>query len=1198
MSARRLISIALAPLCGLIGGLLFCGAPALAARGHVLEGSFGKGGSGNGELSAPANLAVNEATGEVYVLDRGNNRVEYFTAAGTYLGQFDGSGLLFGEGNPAGGGGLPEEVPTGKFDEPGGIAVDNACYEHQPRLEGSACEAFDPSNGDVYVADTHGHAELQSEGEVSKQVVDKYSATGEYVGQVSKNPSTGAFSELGFRELYGVAVDPAGGLWVEEQNFGSAPVGAADYGNGTANAFVGFRATVGAGFVREGGFAVDSQDDLYVTQEGSGEANFLGEFDSSGGLLAAALDEEATTGVATEFPSDDVYLDNVGAVARFGPEGARIEGLPIEGLSVPGMHGTGVAVNSATGQVYVADSSGVVYVFKLEEPSKPTVESESVSNISGNSATFDGEINPRGASTEYRFEFGPSEAYGNSVPIPDGSIGGGFEVRGVDLHLQSLEPGVKYHFRVVAHNANGTTDGEDRTFTTQTAGELTLLDGRSWEMVSPPAKLGANIEPIGELGVVQASVNGDAITYLTTSPTESESQGYTTGTIQVLSRRAPGGWASQDLGLPHPLATGSSVGYGYEYRFFSEDLSLGLVQPFGVFDPAVSTEASEQTPFLRAGYLNGNTAEPCLPSTMACYHPLVTGAPGYANVPSGTVFGGVQYGSEEKPCNIEALVCGPEFVDASSDSKHVVLSSPVALTPGSGGGLYEWSGGQLTPVPGIGRIGARHGISDDGSRIISTDAEVTMRDVVKGETIQLATAQGGPESGEGEFQTASADASRVFFTDGRRLTADAGGGRDLYECEMVEVAGKLTCKLSDLTPPGAGGEPAGVLGGVIGASEDGSYVYFVAQGVLAAGAVHGTCGARGREACNLYVRHDGVTKLVAVLAGADANDWATTLGHQTARVSPDGQWLAFMSEQDLTGYVTRDALSGKPDEEVYLYDAGSGALVCASCDPTGARPMGVPYARIGNGLAGGDRVWEAGQGIAANVPGWTPYELTVSLHQSRYLSDSGRLFFNSSDALVPQDVNGAEDVYEYEPPGVGDCASTSTTYSERSRGCIDLISSGTSGEESGFLDASGSGGDVFFLTAAKLSAQDHDTALDVYDAHECTSASPCLPVSAGALPPCTTGDACKPSPTPQPSIFGAPSSATFSGAGNIAAAVGAPTSAPSVKSKGLTRARKLARALKACHRKRRKPRATCERLARTRYAQGSHKANATKRSKG
>ncbi len=252
----------------------------------------------------------------------------------------------------------------------------------------------------------------------------------------------------------------------------------------------------------------------------------------------------------------------------------------------------------------------------------------------------------------------------------------------------------------------------------------------------------------------------------------------------------------------------------------------------------------------------------------------------------------------------------------------------------------------------------------------------------------------------------------------------------------------------------------------------------------------------------------------------------------------------------------------------------------------------MPYERILGGLTGGDRVWRSEQGIAANIPGGTAYRLSEAFYQSRFLSDNGRLFFNSSDALVPQDVNGAEDVYEYEPPGVGSCQTSSVTYSERSQGCIDLISSGTSGEESGFLDASGDGADVFFLTSAKLAAQDHDTAIDLYDAHECTSGSPCPPQPAATPPPCATGDACKPAPSPQPATFGAPPSATFSGAGNVTPGSGSPSGKQSARSKSLTHAQKLARALRECHRKQRVRRGTCERRARARYA-GSRSGKAT-----
>jgi WD40-like Beta Propeller Repeat len=484
------------------------------------------------------------------------------------------------------------------------------------------------------------------------------------------------------------------------------------------------------------------------------------------------------------------------------------------------------------------------------------------------------------------------------------------------------------------------------------------------------------------------------------------------------------------------------------------------------------------------------------------------------------------------------IFCGPTFLGATSDASHAVIESSAALTPTSTGGvdsLYEWSGGRLAlvselpdgKIAGGAQLGSldrnvRHAISDDGSRVFWSEqgGHLYVRDTVKKETVQLDTVQGG--SGEGPeapvFQVASSDGSNVFFTDTQRLTKDSGGREnspDLYDCEIVETAGELECRLSDVTPS-VSGESADVQGWVLGASEDGSSVYFVADGVLAPGAVQGTCtGQLSAEdsLCNLYVWHGGAIGLVAVLTGADHPDWETALAHMTARVSPNGRWLAFMSQRGLTGYDTRDAVSGKPDEEVYLYsaeaNAGSDHVACASCNPTGARPVGVEYGS-GDTIAGGDRVWDST--VAANVPAWTPYNAGAALYQSRYLSDSGRLFFNSSDALVSQDVNGTEDVYEYEPPGVGDCTSASVSFSSSSGGCVSLISPGTSSEESGFMDASATGGDVFFLTAAKLAAQDRDTALDIYDAHECMAGSPCFTPPSAQPPVCDTGDSCKAAP--------------------------------------------------------------------------------------
>jgi hypothetical protein len=161
---------------------------------------------------------------------------------------------------------------------------------------------------------------------------------------------------------------------------------------------------------------------------------------------------------------------------------------------------------------------------------------------------------------------------------------------------------------------------------------------------------------------------------------------------------------------------------------------------------------------------------------------------------------------------------------------------------------------------------------------------------------------------------------------------------------------------------------------------------------------------------------------------------------------------------------------------------------------------------------------------------------------------------------------------------------------------VGLISSGSSREESAFLDASESGGDVFFMTSARLVPQDYDTLFDVYDAHECTALSPCLAVPAALPSACTTESSCRAAATPQPGVFGAPASATFSGVGNLA------PSPPPVASRRLTRGQRLARALSACrHRYARAKhrRAACERKARGQYgAKHARHAGAIKGRKG
>jgi hypothetical protein len=820
-------------------------------------------------------------------------------------------------------------------------------------------------------------------------------------------------------------------------------------------------------------------------------------------------------------------------------------------------------------------------------------------------------------STSYRFQYGacttPSTCstspFDHTVPSPEGKVGveNDFAPHNVLVPVQGLTAGTTYHFQAVATNSFGEFTGEERIFTTQSGGgELALPDGRQWELVSPPEKHGGVLGGISETGVIEAAADGGAISYVANAPIEDGSPG-SDAVVQALAIRRATGWSSHNIAPPQEHATGAGAGVGGEYRYFSEDLSTAIVQPFGALNPALSSEASEQTAYLR-------TLGSC---ESGCYSPLVTGSAGYRNVPAGTHFGEELLCEEENGVKgkVETL-CGPQFLDATSDLSHIVLSSEAPLIAGAPRNeLYEWNAGHLAlisvlpenegeepPAPAdTARLGfrfggpggsARRAITANGSRVfweVEATETLYLRDTARGKTLQLDAAEPACleagtkcQSGAGHFQIASASGSRVYFTDEHKLTRDSGAGpdeADLYECEIVEESAGPRCELKDLTPA-VSGESADVRGDVLGASEDGSTVYFVADGKLGtAAAQSGTC-----EACNLYVRQGGVTRFITSLSANDLFDWHASVS-QSSRVAPNGQWLAFMSERSLTGYDNHDAKSGKQDAEVYLYEAnGSGHLSCASCNPSGARPEGVEYLQLksanGEGLTAGQAESKDFGWVAALLPVSTAFQHDSPAYQSRYLNNEGRLFFNDLDPLVPQDVNGNWDVYEHEPSGLGNCKPEASTFDPHSGGCTSLISSGSAAQESAFLDASETGGDVFFLSSAKLSPQDIDSNRDVYDAHECTPESPCIPPPPVSPPPCSTEASCKAAPSPQPQVFGAPPSATFNGLGNVTPA------APAVvkpKVKPPTRRQKLNAALKACQKRPKKQRAGCVKQARKRY---------------
>jgi len=1238
-----LLSVALASL-----ALSSTSAQATAGRGHVFGSSFASRGTGAGELSGPAGVAINEASGDVYVVDRANNRIERFGPAGQFIAVW-GWGVKDAnkEFEVCEGGCRAGLAGAGKgqLDSPEAIAVDDST------------SPSDPSKGDVYVVSDarteHGH-------------LAKFTAAGVPLTRLKQAGSEAKWEGT----LDGLGVDASGRLWVYR---GVESEGVIErFSSAEKNKFEEPSLEPRIPCPKPG-FAVDSAgENVYVDHERSNRSELCPKEEGeqslpvvtaklkSGGegleAVLSALDSLQSTAVATESSSGESYVENVSTVAAFSANGSLIQRFSLPG---EGAVGSGIAVDAATGDLYVADSAaGKVDVFEPEPPGKPSVTELSAQNLTPTSTELSAQIDPTGADTHYYFQYGTvncmsSPSSCTDVPSPPGTdIGASFSDQSAAVELQNLKPSTTYFYRVIATNEHGQAEGVQSfgSITTLPTAEGVLPDGRAWEMVSPVEKDGSGIEPLrNEGGLIQASEDGSSITYVANGPIVKEPEGnrapYPT---QALATRGASGWSSQQIVTPRVKGEGFIPGEAPEYRFFSPDLSLGLVQPDNeshepLEQPPLSPEATEKTMYLR------DTAT-------GHYLPLVT----TANDTAGTKFG-------------EKL----DFLGATADLSHVVFSSGVSLTSATGAGLYEWQSGTplqavsvlpdgtpaLEPALGAESHNVRGAVSNDGSRVFwtgeapagetgETVRHLYMRDMASAKTLQLDAvlppiSEPGEEESESGFQAANSQGTRVFFTDTARLTEDSNlaplpgapnNPADLYECEVSEEGGKPACTLRDLTVDHGAGESADVLNVAPALSEDGSYVYFVANGVLAPGATPGHCIHSDQEApppqatCNLYVSHEGTVAFIATLSNEDSGDWGSTQGSGprglsveprpdladvTAGSSPNGEYLAFMSNRSLTGYDNVDAnpaAKGARDEEVYLYDASSRLLVCASCNPSGEPPHGVldtQNAGEGLGLVVDRRHdWARSEGVAAptahwlagSIPGATPLGTggaPEALRQPRYLSDSGRLFFNSADPLVGLEhsrsreelVNGeavrvgVENVYEYEPKGIGSCASE--------RGCIGLMSSGTSEQESAFLDASANGDSAFFLTDQPLVAADRDTNFDLYDARVCTQESPCVTSQGASSQPCEATDSCRPVPPPTPPTGGPSGSATFAGPGNTATQETRGLKETKPVSKPLTRAQKLTKALKSCRahwRHSKKRRAACERQARRTF--GAKKASA------
>lgn len=1111
--SRRHVRAVLAVLCTATGALALSGA-AQAALTHPFVGSFGS-------FANVQGVAVDQSTGDVYVLDTGTGEGSLF--------KFDAAG------NPLKFTGLAGE-PTSITGLKGGgedeneIAVDNS--------DG-------PAKGDIYVAvSTSNGAQI-----------DVIAPDGTALGTLSEATAP-------WGETCGVAVDPSGDVYVSV--FGGSidkyvpaanPVTNADYASSIAHAS------------SPCNIAADSLDNVFAAKWSLGPVTRYETSQFGASSATGAIVDSAGSSVAVDPANDHIYVDERGQVAEFDAHGQPFE-EPLSTFASTGpgaISGSiGIAVNGTSGATYVSDGSGHVSVFG-PSPVLPKLSTSPPVDVTRTEATLRGSVDPEGpAVTDCRFEYGTTTAYGQSIPCPTDPGAGNTKVA-ESVPISGLQFGTIYHFRIVASNVNGTNESNDRTFATEIvfpAGIVGLPDGRLYELVSPTNKHGseAGAPTGGTAPYIVAGIDGDELAYYGTGPIGDTPTGFD---FFSTAHRTAAGWQSRGA-LPRGNGTQELFSTNPEYGLgFSADMKASVFGAQDFFAP--EQQASIPAPNLYRYDEDGLVqwlGKPTIADPVKRKHfggdfgRLAGASPDYSSI----------YFAWEG-----TLTAADDRVDPAQGISRAqqIRTMNGAESQAGDDGFYEWHDGVLEsagilPDGSVDPFGAApaatldeaaatpeqldNQVSEDGSKafFVSPDpqsesgrpTELYLREtapdgthstVLVSRDLTLPEAAGFPAAapdgvtpGNGEksdgksggfevvgdsYIYASPDGSRVFFESTDQLTPDAPNEGRVMEYEFDTDTDTLTYL------PGVADLTGGTIH-LLRSARDGADFIFVREGEL-----------------ELWNR--GTVTAIAPLENESGG------GISLSRSSTSGSVFVFQTKSSFPAFHFNNGAGAH--EQIYRYDVAAATLDCVSCPPGGIAPSGD--AELSHAFPDGD---------LDN----TRFFLTGTRGLSE---DGGRVFFDTPDRLLPQDSNGTRDVYEWED------------------GTLSLISTGVSQFDSYFGDNSPNGNDVFFSTAEGLVPGDGEENYDVYDARVPRPGDQQLPPAV----PCE-GAVCQ-GPPSVPQLFTQPASEAFDGVGNLSSPV--PPSPGAAKPKSLTSKQKLARALKACKRLKHQPRkrTKCQRQARKKY---------------
>lgn len=759
------------------------------------------------------------------------------------------------------------------------------------------------------------------------------------------------------------------------------------------------------------------------------------------------------------------------------------------------------------------------------EPISPPISGTAAHEITTSSATLTARVNPGGASTTYHFEYlteveyqGAGEQFTGARSTPESaSIGADNSDHPAAAPISGLAADTVYRFRVVATNLMSPFGGENgpaRTFRTaagpsadpcpnaavRAQQESTYLRScRAYEIVSPIQKYASEAGTItGTPRYALATADGNGIVYGVSGAVDVAQRGMQS---QALARRGPGGWTS-GAAVPEgtPEREISAVKHQISGLMLSADLNRVA---FAGFDSRVPGVPEGLIPSL-AMYLSETDG-----SLTWLSRPLVPNS----TPPPGEITGQAVFAAAGGAPDLSTVYFWAKPNLLPEDQPRI--DSGLA-----GFGLYEYSNGQLKAA----------GTLPDGSEDPGGSAPANQGSTAN----HLNFAFGTPDEIRNQV---SRDGSTMIF-----VTPDPYGNSkstvELYvrrggESTLVSHAANGTPAPTGIKPmssTGRGSNHYGLL------TPDGKTVFFVSADALAPGAPN--------DSSSKTYRYDVGTDTVSYLPGVanplqSSDDGGRLLfsggpsgggvwDHGTvrsigsvkggnfgpgggaipgngiygsvARATASGSVFVFASRASIDGSYT-----GTNTEQVFRYDLAEGKTTCLSCPPDDVVPAG--HASLANASFNGEGEGEVIPNHAISA-------------------DGSRVFFDSPDPLLPADVNGKRDVYQWED------------------GRLSLITSGRGKENSFFLDNSASGDDVFFATEEGLVGADKDGVADVYDAR----------VGGGFLEPVFNpceGEACRGGASAPP---GGVTSATssFNGAGNVASG-GKPRSAAGPRVKVVSR---------------------------------------------